>query len=145
MCVFGFFNTCSQKPQETRESMSWVLDPRGLISVSLFSRRNRYGNISFDKCCHLTWTKILCYKKEEKSNISRLKVTLTDLLKQTVFAFFSSLLVQAKLNGWHEFHFILYSANVSSNLFFLDIVLPSSKTFLSYFKVVLSHSSPGFA
>lgn len=71
----------------------------------------------------------------------------TDLLKQTVFAFFSSLLVQAKLNGWHEFelHFILYSANVSSNLFFLDIVLPSSKTFLSYFKVVLSHSSPGFA
>lgn len=70
----------------------------------------------------------------------------TDLLKQTVFAFFSSLLVQAKLNGWHEFHFILYSANVSSNLFFLDIdiVLPSS-TFLSYFKVVLSHSSPGFA
>lgn len=86
-------------------------------------------------------------RRRKKSNISRLKVTLTDLLKQTVFAFFSSLLVQAKLNGWHEFelHFILYSANVSSNLFFFYIVLPSSKTFLSYFKVVLSHSSPSFA
>lgn len=107
MCVFGFFNTCSQKPQETRESMSWVLDPRGLISVSLFSRRNRYGNISFDKCCHLTWTKILCYKKEEKSNISRLKVTLICWNKQFLLSFLLCLFKQNWMDGMN-LSFILY-------------------------------------